>query len=104
MKEAFIQLETVAKQMGLMINYDKTKYMELSNSPTTENCIILNNHNIIKIMEFKYLGSLISNNNNSITVEINHRILLGNRCYYGLRNLLQLRLLNKGTKCKSIKL
>jgi hypothetical protein len=30
-------------------------------------------------MEFKYLGSLISNNNNSNTVEINHRILLGNR-------------------------
>jgi hypothetical protein len=36
MKEAFVQLETVAKQMGLMINYDKTKYMELSNSPTRE--------------------------------------------------------------------
>jgi hypothetical protein len=76
-----------AKQMGLMINY-KIKYMELSNSPTRENYIIINNHNIKKIMEFKYLGSLISNNNNSITVKINHRILLGNRCYYGLRNLL----------------
>jgi hypothetical protein len=35
-KEAFIQLETAAKQMGLMINYDKTQYMELSNSPTRE--------------------------------------------------------------------
>jgi hypothetical protein len=74
--------------MGLMINYDKTKYMELSNSPTRDNYII-SNHNIEKVMEFKYLGSLISNNNYSITVETNHRILLGNRCYYGLRNLLQ---------------
>jgi hypothetical protein len=46
MKEAFIQLETAAKQMGLMINYDKTRYMELSNSPTGENYIIINNHNI----------------------------------------------------------
>jgi hypothetical protein len=54
-------------------------------------------------MEVKYLGSLISNNNNSITIEINHRILLGNRCYYGLRNLLQSRLLNIGTKCKIYK-
>jgi hypothetical protein len=36
-KAAFIQHETVAKQMGLMINYDKTKYMKLSNSPTREN-------------------------------------------------------------------
>jgi hypothetical protein len=76
--------------------------MELSNSPTREKYIIINNHNIEKIMEFKYLGSLISNNN-SITVWINHRILLGNRCYYGLRNLLQSRLLKKGTKCKIYK-
>jgi sorting nexin-29 len=53
MKEAFIQLETAAKQMGLMINYDKIKYMELSNSSTRENYIILNNHNIENIMEFK---------------------------------------------------
>jgi hypothetical protein len=89
MKEAVLQLDTVAKQMGQMINCDKTKYMDLSNSPIKENYIIINNHNIEKIMEFKYLRSLISNNNNSITVEINHRILLGKKCYYGLRNLLQ---------------
>jgi hypothetical protein len=69
MKEAFIQLETAAKQMELMVNYDKTKYMELSNSPIREKYIVINNHNIEKMMEFKYLGSLISNNNNSITVE-----------------------------------
>jgi hypothetical protein len=66
--------------MRLMINYDKTKYMELCNSPTRENYVILNNHNIEKIMEFKNLGSLISNNNNSRTVEIKHGILLGNSC------------------------
>jgi hypothetical protein len=63
--------------------------------------VVINNHNIEKIMEFKYLGSQISNNNSCITVEINHRILLGNRCCYGLRNLLQSRL-NKGTKCNTL--
>jgi hypothetical protein len=102
MKEAFIQLETAAKQMGLMINYNKTGYMELSNSPTGENYIIINNHNIEKIMEFKYLGSLISTNNNSITVE---SII---ECYWRTDatmgyNLLQSRLLNKDTKCKIYK-
>jgi hypothetical protein len=51
--------------MGLVINYDKTKYMVLSSSPTRENCIIINNHDIDKIMEFKHLGSLINNNNNN---------------------------------------
>jgi hypothetical protein len=53
-------------------------------------------------MQLKYVGSLISYNN-SITVKINHKILLGNRCYYGLRKLLQSRLLYKGTKCKICK-
>jgi hypothetical protein len=48
-----MQLETAAKQMGIMINYDKTKYTELSDSPTRENFIIINNHKIEKIMEFK---------------------------------------------------
>jgi hypothetical protein len=48
MKEAFIQLETSPKQMGLMINYAKTKYMELSNSTTRENYITINNHDIKK--------------------------------------------------------
>jgi hypothetical protein len=46
MKEAFIKLETAAKQMGLMIIYDKTKYMELPNCPTRENYITINNYNI----------------------------------------------------------
>jgi hypothetical protein len=52
-------------------------------------------------MEFQYLGSLTSNNKNSTTVEVNHRILLGNRCCYGLRNLLLSRLLNEGTVTNS---
>jgi hypothetical protein len=43
-KEAFTQLETAA-MMGLMINYKK-KYVKLSNSPSRENYIIINNHNI----------------------------------------------------------
>jgi hypothetical protein len=36
-KEAFIQPEAAVKQMGLIMNYDKTKYMELSNNPIREN-------------------------------------------------------------------
>jgi hypothetical protein len=90
--------------MGIMINYDKKKSVELSNSSTREKFIIINNNNIEKLEKFKYLGSRISNNTNSITVEINHRILLGKRCYYGPRNILQSRLLNESTKCKYIKL
>jgi hypothetical protein len=60
-KEAFIQRETAAKQMGLMMNYDKMKYVELSYSPIGDNYIITNNHNIEKVIQFKYQGPLIAN-------------------------------------------
>jgi hypothetical protein len=36
--------------MGLMIKYDKIKYMELYYSPNRENYIIVNNHNIEKVI------------------------------------------------------
>jgi len=32
--------------------------------------------------------------------EINHRINMGNKCYYGLRNILGSELLRKDIKCK----
>jgi hypothetical protein len=51
-------------------------------------------------MELKYLGFVISNN--AIRVEINHRILLRNRCYYGLRNLLRSRLLKKKYQVQNV--
>jgi hypothetical protein len=38
----------------------------------------------------------VQNNNTS---EINHRINMGNKCYYGLRNIQQSDLTQKDTKC-----
>jgi hypothetical protein len=46
MKEAYVKPKTAAKQMGLMIIYDETKYKQLPYSPTRENYIIINNYNI----------------------------------------------------------
>jgi hypothetical protein len=45
-----------------MINYDKTKYTELCTSPIRKNYIIINNHNIKNVAEFKYLTSYKSRN------------------------------------------
>jgi hypothetical protein len=35
-KDAFNRLEMAAQKMGLMINYDKTKYMETTFKPIKE--------------------------------------------------------------------
>jgi hypothetical protein len=89
------------QKMGLMINYDKTKYME-NGKPTKEKYIRINNRDIETVNKLKYLGSIITNNNN-ITSEINHIINMANNYYYGLRNILGSKLLQKDTICKVYK-
>jgi hypothetical protein len=86
-----------------MINYDKTKYVETTCKPNKEKYIRINNSNTERVNQFKYLGSVITNNNNNISSGISHRINVGNTSYYGLRNILRSRLLNKDTKCKIYK-
>jgi hypothetical protein len=74
--------------------------MEVSNNKTKEQYIIIDNKKVGKVNEFQYLGSIVTCDNN-INVEINHRITMGNKCYYGLQNLLRSKLLRKDTKCKN---
>ena len=70
-------------------------------TPTKENYIRINITDIEKINQFKYLRSII--NNNIIISEINHRINMGNKCCYGLRNRFGLKLLKLHTKCTGCK-
>jgi hypothetical protein len=98
-KVAFNRLEKASQKVGLMIDYDKTKYMETTCKPNKEKYIRTNNSDIERVNQFKYLGSIITNDNN-ISSEISHRINMGNKCYYELRNVLRSRLLKEDTKCK----
>ena len=49
------------------------------------------------VEEFIYLGANI-NSTNDISVEIRHRIVLANRCFYGLKKQLASKFLSWGTK------
>jgi hypothetical protein len=49
------------------------------------------------VTEFKYLGTLISNDN-SVQKEIQRRILAGNRTYFAAISLFRNRLLSRATK------
>jgi len=46
---------------------------------TKEKYVSINNIDIVRVNQFKYLGTIIINNN--ITSEINHRFNMGNKCY-----------------------
>ena len=55
-----------------------------------------------KVKTFKYLGSLLTNQN-SIQEEIKCRLKAGNSCYYSVQTLLSSRLLSKNLKIKIYK-
>ena len=59
----------------------------------------IDNSSIERVEEFKYLGTM-STNQNSIQEEIKSRMKLGNACYYSVQNLLSSRLLSNNLKIK----
>jgi hypothetical protein len=49
----------------------------------------------------RYLGTIVTSD--YISAEINSRILMANKCYYGLKNQLQSHYQSRDTKCKLYK-
>jgi hypothetical protein len=74
----------------LKVNEEKTKYMATSGQKgRAQNIgsIIVGNYNFQKVSEFKHLGSLITERNET-SIEFKARIAAGSRCYYALQPLL----------------
>jgi hypothetical protein len=101
-KEAFIKLNNEAQKMGLNKNEEKTKYMEITAKPTKNKYLNVGNYRFVKVTEFKYLGTMISYDN-SLDIEIHHRLLLANRCYHGLKKQIKSYYISMKTKCKLYK-
>jgi hypothetical protein len=59
--------------------------------------ITVGSNSYAKVKTFKYLGSLLTNEN-SIQEEIKCRLKAGNPCYYSVQILLSSRLLSKNLK------
>jgi hypothetical protein len=95
--EAFKSLETEAGKLGLKINEDKTKFMEISHNTSNPQAFIVNNYTFETVSQFKYLGTIITTNND-LTVEINNRLAMSNKCYHGLKNQLKSRFMSLKTK------
>ena len=86
MKEVFQLLEEASKEVALIINEGKTKYMVAVN---TQNCskpcaIEIRRHNFERVDSFIYLGLLVTGDNN-VSDEIIYRLIAANKSYFGLR-------------------
>jgi hypothetical protein len=93
--EAAIALDRAARRMGLEINQAKTKYMICGTEKKYVENVFKVKHMIFeRVNNFVYLGTLITADNNT-SAEINNRITLTSRSYFGLVNILKAKNINR---------
>ncbi|MEB2589631.1 reverse transcriptase domain-containing protein, partial [Bacillus cereus] len=93
-----------AKEIGLEVNKEKTKYMLTGRNQVLGNNqnLIIDNNSFEPVSKFKYLGVILTNEN-YIKEEIKSRLNSGNACYFSLHKLLSSRLISKKLKVKIYK-
>ena len=76
-------LVAAAKEIGLEVNADKTKYMVVSRDQMAgrNHRVNIDSNSFEGVEEFKYLGTTLTDQN-CIQVEVRSRLKLGNACYY----------------------
>uniref|UniRef100_A0A2S2QNZ6 Retrovirus-related Pol polyprotein from type-1 retrotransposable element R2 n=1 Tax=Sipha flava TaxID=143950 RepID=A0A2S2QNZ6_9HEMI len=89
LKNVLLKLEKAAAKVVLQCNEGKTSYMCVDRRKLHQPTNILNigRFNFKKVQQFKYLGTIVTENND-IAKEIAARIQTGNKCYYGLAKTL----------------
>ena len=105
LQASFSQLEYEGTKVGLKVNTMKTKYMIASRDEhrwINITNITIQNEKFERVRSFKYLGSVITDNN-LMAEEIKERLQIGNRCYWALTPLLKSNDLSKNGKIKVYK-
>ena len=70
LNETFLKLEKSARNMGLVINQEKTVYMHSGKDTTSHQDLAIGNYIFKRVDNFKYLGTMVNKMNNR-TVEVN---------------------------------
>ena len=83
--------------MGLIINQEKTVYMYSGKDTSSLKDLVIGNYTFKRVDNFKYLGTMF-NKMNDRTVEVNARLIMANRAYYGLQNHVKSRIISRKTK------
>jgi len=84
--EAFLNLEKSARNMGLIINQEKTVYMYSGNDTSPHQDLVIGYYTFKRVNNFKYLGTMV-NKMNDRTVEVNARLIMANRAIMGYRTM-----------------
>jgi sorting nexin-29 len=84
--EAYGELKETAKEVGLIINVEKTKAMVQTRRLGKGRTLTIEDHKIEVVRRFKYLGTVINYVNNEME-EIRARILAANKAYSSLQTI-----------------
>lgn len=100
-QELYDAYKEAAQRVGLVVNENKTKVMKMTRDE--ENGQMQQNNapidGIERVSEFKYLGSLLTSNND-MKKEVMARIAAGNRCFYSLLDIYKKREVTRTTKLR----
>jgi len=105
LNDAVVQMEEGANEVGMRINEEKTKYMINTRNKVRfrkEKHLQIYNYEFERVGEFKYLGSMITENSDENT-EIKAGIMAANRSYYSVLPLLRSKAVSRTTKIRTYK-
>jgi hypothetical protein len=102
LKDTPVNIESEARKRSLLINENKTKYMDVRRAASNSDHLRCGKYEFEQVKEFTHLGSQL-NQTNSISSENQTRILSGYRCYCAYGKLMKSRALNRSSKLKIYK-
>ena len=90
-----------AREIGLEVGSDATKYMVMSRDQNAgrNHSVSIDNSTFERVEDLKHLGTTLTNQN-SIPEEIKSRLRSGNSVYHSVQNPLSSRLLSRNLKIK----
>jgi hypothetical protein len=103
LKEIFHKLQRETTLVGLNINKDKTKYMQINRTERKDiTHLKIDNFAFKNVENFNYLGTIL-NADDKMNTETAERIVKGNKTYYANAKLIKSKFLKRSTKMKIYK-
>jgi len=100
--DVYGELKERAKEVGLIINVDKTKAMVQNRRLGKGGVLTAEDHKIEVIRRFKYLGTVI-NDSNVETEDIRARILAANKACSSLQTIFRSKKIHRNNKIRFTK-
>jgi len=100
--DVYGEMKVRAKEIGFIINVDKTKAMVQNRRLGKGGTLTVEDHKIEVVRRFKYLGTVI-NDSTDETGEIRARILAANKAYSSLQTILRYKRIHRNNEIRLYK-